>query len=59
MYRFVCKKLAESCNIPLQQDANELKTAKEKIKDLENTVAKLKEELSKCKPEKASKKSKE
>ena len=58
--RYVCRKLAEACKLTLLDDKNnELIAARDKIRELEMTVAKLREELYKCKHDKPSKKHKD
>lgn len=57
---YICRKLAESCNLTLLDDRNnDLIIARDKIRELEMTVAKLREELYKSKREKLGKKHKE
>lgn len=59
-FRYICRKLAESCNLTLLDDRNnDLIIARDKIRELEMTVAKLREELYKSKREKLGKKHKE
>lgn len=56
--RYVCRKLADSCKLIIVEDQkNELSIAKTKIKELESTIYKLKDDLRKY--EKSSKKHKE
>ncbi|KAK7602857.1 hypothetical protein V9T40_006831 [Parthenolecanium corni] len=54
------EQLASSCNLTIMEDkSNELTEAKDKIKELEMVVARLREELFRYKHEKPGKKSKD